>query len=104
MKRSECYGKAKQNYICYSFFCCHFLTAFSVCSIIEESDHKCPENDCQICAQISINLDLLNNITPKPSLFSDFAVLLFAVIFSIGLLTQSENNRTLITLKVKLSN
>lgn len=81
-----------------------FSLLFSALFVVEDAEHSCVGHDCQICTQISTCLNLFNNISPKPSALSVLAVLLFAVVFSIGFTKESDSFKTLVGLKIKLSN
>jgi hypothetical protein len=44
-----------------------FAMAFSVFFIAHNSEHSCTGEDCHICRQISICLNSLKNLIPKPA-------------------------------------
>ena len=80
-----------------------FVMLFSVCFIIAEAHHDCIGDDCEICYQISICENTL-----RFTGFSVIAVIVgFLWTFSILLLPylskKSNDNITLVSLKVKLS-
>ena len=76
---------------------------FSVFFIAHNAEHKCSGTDCQICAQISNCIKNLNKITPKPESLCAVAAIAFAIVFCLGAICLAQQQKSLITLKVKLS-
>ena len=81
-----------------------FALAFSVFFIAHNSEHKCSGADCEICAQINNCLVKLNNITPKPQNALIVALAFFGVVLLLGEAETAKIRKSLIQLKVKLSN
>ena len=71
--------------------------AFSVLFIAHNSEHKCSGADCSICAQI-------NNCVEKPETSDFSAPVLFCAVLCVGAVIELFRKKSLIELKVKLSN
>ncbi|MBR3737600.1 MAG: hypothetical protein IKN26_02570 [Eubacterium sp.] len=78
--------------------------AFSVLFIAHNSEHKCSGADCSICAQINNCVEKLNNISPKPETSDFSAPVLFCAVLCVGAVIELFRKKSLIELKVKLSN
>ena len=80
-----------------------FVMLFSVLFIVLEADHDCCGEDCAVCAQIRACEDLLRNLLTSTALVGA-AWCLYALI---RILADADRcpaaPRTLIVLKVKLS-
>ncbi|MGN0458774.1 MAG: hypothetical protein ACI4IL_07385 [Eubacterium sp.] len=72
--------------------------------IIENSEHNCLGEDCQVCAQINLNLKLFDNQTPKPENALLTISFVWIVVLTLGCIKDNIKADTLISLKIKLSN
>lgn len=80
-----------------------FAFCFSVLFIVEEAEHNCSGEHCNICEQINACLHFFDNFSPKPEALGFSASLFFAAVLLIGAVAESKKNITLVNLKVKLS-
>jgi len=80
-----------------------FAMAFSVLFIAHNSEHNCTGEDCHICEQISICINSLNNLVPKPEKAQICIFSAFALVLAIGIVEEAKKQTSLIDLKVKLS-
>lgn len=78
-------------------------TAFSVIFVVHSAKHECKGVDCQVCGFVGNCLQHFKNHTPKPEASAVSAVLLFAVVLTLGTALSTAYAKTLIELKVKLS-
>ncbi len=89
-------------------FATAFVLLFTLCVsslyIVHRAKHNCSGEDCQICANISACLKIVNNHVPKPESIFNFSALAFFVVLLIGTVLPAETFKTLITLKIKLTN
>ncbi len=96
---------AKKRIIAFAVvFAMVFTMAFSVLFIVHEAEHKCTGVDCQVCVLINNCIRLLDNNTPKPESFVFAVSLVFALIIVIGAVRYFNSSKSLISLKIKLSN
>lgn len=72
--------------------------------IIENSEHQCTGSDCQICAQVNLNLKTFNNQMPKPETVLSVISVFWAMVLILGCKKNRVKTDTLINLKTKLSN
>lgn len=82
---------------CFVFFC-------SVMFIATESNHSCSGEDCPICAQINLCKDLIRRLVYT---FASVILALsmhFAIIKIISFYKYLVENKTLVSLNIKLSN
>ncbi|MBR2100093.1 MAG: hypothetical protein IJ927_02035 [Eubacterium sp.] len=80
-----------------------FAMAFSVFFIAHNSEHNCTGEDCHICRQISICLNSLKNLIPKPEKAQICIFAAFLLVLAIGIVEEAKKQSSLIDLKVKLS-
>lgn len=76
---------------------------FSFCFIIEEAEHDCDGDDCQICYQISV---CKNALKPLAIGFVAFVLAIYLYLFifeQIVVACESQSYNSLVSLKVKLS-
>ena len=81
-----------------------FAMAFSVFFIAHNSEHNCSGEDCQICAQINLCINSLNNLVPKPEKAQACLAAVFMLVLVIGIAENSFIRKSLVDLNIKLSN
>ena len=97
-------SKCKRITALFAVFAMVFTMAFSVLFVVHEAEHECSGVDCHICQQFTSCLHLFDNTTPKPETSALKLSVIFSAILLIGCTSWTAINKTLINLKVKLSN
>ncbi|MCR5522559.1 MAG: hypothetical protein K6F64_02845 [Clostridia bacterium] len=77
--------------------------AFSVFFVVFESDHECAHGNCCICRQISICVNLFRRFSSGPDTPGLTAALISAVVLLTCAAVCLSLSKTLIDLKIKLS-
>ena len=78
--------------------------AFSVVFVVHSAEHECKKIDCQLCAAVHVCLERFQDTAPKPTQLGAVSLTVFAVIALLGAVREAAGLKTLITLKIKLSN
>lgn len=80
-----------------------FVMLFSTIYIATNADHDCEGEHCQICYQISIFENTLKNLSVAITVTAVTALVISCICITVSFINENPV-RTLITLKVKLSN
>lgn len=77
---------------------------FSTAYIIKEANHKCNHTDCQICHTMQSCIKSITDLGSKPDNTVFSSTVMFFVILAISYVSYKHSGKTLIDLKIKLSN
>lgn len=77
---------------------------FSTAYIIKEANHKCNHTDCQICHTMQNCIKSITDLGSKPENAVFSSTVMFFAVLAISFVFYKHSSKTLIDLKIKLSN
>lgn len=100
----EAVSKKKRIFTMLMAFLFIISAVFSTAFVIKEANHKCNHTDCQICQTMQLCLKSLTDLGSKSDDDNCANITLYFALFIIPIVSYTLSRKTLVDLKIKLSN